>query len=270
MVMFNGRSIGYVRRFIEWWNVGCMPLIGREVRAGMAWSGWIEASSDELQFAYQAPCGLKVLEVSMRNKSVLVRLSFFLFAISYAHLSFSQEGPFGLYWGESSAEIKVRGVDLIQTDRDGDFVFYSTNKAPKHFSDAEFYALVVHLKYGLQKVTMVTKDIKGDITGSSGKGRYSEIKLAISQKYGSSEGSFEYSGRRLFDGYDEFYQCLRYDGCGSWVSFWKIDQGGRISLELKGLSRGEGYLMLTYEGPIWEQAVDERNVRKSSSDKDAL
>jgi len=41
-------------------------------------------------------------------------------------------------------------------------------------------------------------------------------------------------------------------------------------LELNGLSRGVGYIRLTYEGPKWGVAVDESNEEKQKANQSAL
>lgn len=204
------------------------------------------------------------------KKNEIFKLLFLLIAACVSSLAYSQEGPFGLYWGESESQIKARGVSLVQNKRDGEFVFFRTNKTPKNLSVADVYSLIVHDRYGLQKVTSYSKDVKDDITGSEGKKLYSQFKDSISEKYGSPKDSIEYSARRLYREYDEFYQCLRYTGCGNWSTFWNLDDKGVISIELKGLGRGVGFIILSYEGPNWSRAVDENKNQSSSKDKNAL
>jgi hypothetical protein len=98
---------------------------------------------------------------------------------------------------------------------------------------------------------------------------YGKVKTSLSNKYGEPT-QYEYTGNELYDEYDEFYQCLMYDGCGTWASFWSIENGGVVMIELKGLSRGTGYLNMAYESAKWPNIVDRINKEKSQSDMDAL
>lgn len=195
----------------------------------------------------------------------LIAISFFL-----TNLALAQEGPFGLNWGDTAQQIKSKGSLLVESKRDGSFVFYKTNKLPKHVSIAETYSLIIHDKYGLQKAALFSKNITNDIYGTKGKETYSQFKEALVEKYGSAKNSYEYTGRKLYEDSDEFYQCLRYQGCGTYFTYWDLGDKGAISTELKGVSRGVGFFSLNYEGPNWSKAVDEEKSKETSKDKSAL
>lgn len=198
------------------------------------------------------------------------RVAAFLFVALIANVSFSQEGPFGLYWGEDASKIKGRNVTLEEQKREGAFAIYTTANVPKSISIAEGYSLIVHDRYGLQKVSLVSKDIANDPSGREGKDTYAQFKRSIAEKYGPASNSVERFGVKLYKEYDEFYQCLKYDGCGVWVTFWDLGAKGMIALQIKGLARGRGFLSLAYEGPNWSRAVDEKDALNSSKDKNAL
>jgi len=117
---------------------------------------------------------------------------------------------------------------------------------------------------------MFSKIITDDPLGSKGKAEYENIKVTLSKKYGTPSSEYEKIGRKLFNGPDEFYQCLAYSGCGSWISFFDTDYGPAITLEIKGLKRGTGYLQLGYEGPNWAKAVRENRKDNAESDAGAL
>jgi hypothetical protein len=116
---------------------------------------------------------------------------------------------------------------------------------------------------------MISKDITGDIYGTDGKEQYSDLKSKLTKKYDIPD-SYEYVGRKLWDEPDEFYQCLAYPGCGTYASFFETKSGETVSIALKGLGRGKGYLKITYEGPSWSDAVDAYRNKESKSDEDAL
>ena len=184
--------------------------------------------------------------------------------------SFAQEAPFGLYWGENLSKLKSRGLSLEELTKDGSLVFYQTKQTPKDLSIAERYLLVIHDDYGLQKIVASSEKITNDITGSDGKKTYEQIKRAINEKYGAPKEFFEFSGRKLYKDHDEFYQCLKYDGCGAWISYWDLGTRGAIAVQLKGVSRGVGSIVLTYEGPNWSKGLREAREAKSLKDKGAL
>jgi len=194
-------------------------------------------------------------------------LIFLIFPI----LIFSEdvEGPFGLNWGSKANYLITSGINLINEIEQGRYKLYETESLPKSLSIAEKYILIFDVKYGLQKVIMISKDITGDIYGTEGKSIYSDLKNKLTTKYGSPTQSFERVGMTLYDELDEFYQCLKYEGCGYWTSMFSSDSM-IIGLDLKGTSRGVGYIKITYEGPLWHMSLDEKNLDNSKSDTDAL
>ena len=116
---------------------------------------------------------------------------------------------------------------------------------------------------------MMSKNIDDDITGSKGKELYSKIKSSLTNKYGDSK-NYEYTGRKIYDEYDEFYQCLKYSGCGNWMSFWEAKEGGIVALEIEGAARGKGYLRLSYESKNWSGIINERKQKTDMNDIDSL
>jgi len=177
--------------------------------------------------------------------------------------------PFGLEWGIFEKDFKAKGI-VASCETSGGLISCEASVVPQSVSVADNYVLVLDSKSGLQKVVMIGKTIDGDSYGSQGKLAYQSIKSTLENKYSSPE-SFEYVGRKLYRDSDEFYQCLAYDGCGKWASYWSVgdDKGGFIGLHLKGLRRGQGYITLTYESKDWGLVVDriktEQKVKDSSA-----
>lgn len=179
------------------------------------------------------------------------------------------EAPFGLEWGAQKSSLVGNGINFTECESQGWVEQCQTKSVPKSLSTSDFYLLLFSKKYGLQKVLMLGESISGDIYGTTGKAQYGKLKSALKTKY-KTANSYEYVGRKLWDESDEFYQCLAYDGCGNWATYWTDDYQGLIALELLGASRGAGFIKLTYEGQFWERAVDEKNELEDSSDLDAL
>ncbi len=179
------------------------------------------------------------------------------------------EALFGLRWGMTVAEVKSAGVAITKTNGDRNLDTYKALSVPRNLSDFESYWMVF-ADGKLAKVWGFSKNISNDPNGSSGKERFDTLRSALVQKYGKPKLNSQTVGNKLFKEYDEFYECLKYSGCGLWVS--TFESGDKdLSIELKGLSRGTGYIDITAEAkPQWDQALKVYRSRKNSSDKDAL
>lgn len=200
--------------------------------------------------------------------------SLFLFVcfLLLSPVSFSAEnGPFGLSWGLKESDLRSKGVKLERISSTINLEVFKTTYLPKNISISESYLIIIHRRFGLQKVVMVSKNITEDAYGSKGKEIFSDLKSKLTAKYGDPSNGLERVGIKLYEDIDEFYQCLAYDGCGMWVAMFEDKvQGEAVSLALKGMGRGEGYIELTYEGPKWSDAVDTQKSDESKSDADAL
>lgn len=179
------------------------------------------------------------------------------------------QAPFGFKWGQSKKDIMSSGVILSDCKNNNGLNNCRASNPLSPVSFGDIYFVVIDDDHGLQKVLMVGKDIDSDITGANGKELYENVKSTLIKKYGKPN-SYEYSGRELYDEYDEFYQCLMYDGCGDWVSFWSPAEGGAVSVQLKGLKRGTGYIQLTYESKMWKSITELAKKRVNSKDSSAL
>ncbi|KJF88371.1 hypothetical protein [Photobacterium phosphoreum] len=129
--------------------------------------------------------------------------------------------------------------------------------------------VVIDNKYGLQKIILVSENINSDIMGIEGKALYNKVKHSLTTKYNIPQKD-EYLEERDFKYQDEFYKCLKSEICGQWLSFWKAKDGSSALIELKGLSGGKGYLMLTYQSNKWEQIIKLVSKENKKSDHDAL
>ena len=204
--------------------------------------------------------------------SRLIQIALLSVALPFTCTAMAKEitAPFGLTWGQSKADLQSQGVAFYDC---GDFDLAQrcrTKILPKSLSIAEFYFLFFHPRKGLVKVGMVGKTINDDIAGSNGKSDYARIKTSLTTKYGPRLSKVEIIGQKLYDGHDEFYQCLAYAGCGAWLSFWEGSDESGILLKLEGLSRGVGYLVLMYDSKEWSQIVDDEKAKKSTDDDSAL
>ena len=98
------------------------------------------------------------------------------------------------------------------------------------------YTLVFDRDLGLQKIVVALKTIQGDITGSKGLEQYSSYKEILTKKHGEPL-SLEVTGLALYDDPDEFWQCLRYDGCGAYFSAYDLGDKGSVGIKLLEIGR---------------------------------
>lgn len=183
----------------------------------------------------------------------------------------STEAPFGLSWGENKSAVENKGVNLQASGGKGRMTSYKTNHLPNDLSIAEQYTLIFDTEYNLQKIILISKDIDSDLYGSEGKKIFADLKSKLAQKYGNPIDGLEMVGRELYREQDEFYQCLAYEGCGYWIAIFEDKkQGVVVSLELKGVNRGKGYIAITYEGPNWLNVVDALKQKESELDAKSL
>ena len=202
----------------------------------------------------------------------------FIIALAVSNLALAESpaqiygkyaAPFGLEWGLSKEQVTAMGVKL--TPNESVKGAYTAKNLPKKLSDGEDYGLLFMQGLGLVKVFALTSDITGDLYGSKGKERYSQLKTAIANKYGKPDREIEWTDRDIDS--DQFYQCLAHDGCGDWLSHWRGTENetdGGILLHIRGVSRGTGFIHLGYESAAYQTALKQKEAEKSRSDQDAL
>ena len=180
--------------------------------------------------------------------------------------------PFGLQWGMSIEEVAAMGVEL--TPHPSKKGVYSATALPKNLSDAEIYILRFKRGFGLVRVGALTSAITLDLDGAQGKERYNRLRTAIRKLYGNPDMVREKTGAlRVFDDSNQFYECLLFDGCGYWVSFWgkqKTGGGGNILLEIRGLEPGKGRVDIFFESAAFDAAEEREKQENDRDDEKAL
>lgn len=174
--------------------------------------------------------------------------------------------PFGLSWDMSESDLKKIGFNSVSESDELNIL--SSAYVPKAWSKGETYAAITY-KNKLVKVQAVSKSFTSDLYGSEGKELYNKMKSLLTKKYGIPSDATERIGLKLYDEVDEFYQCLKYVGCGVYLTLFEYGDG-IIGLQLVGSSRGEGYLKILYESPAFHAAKREIEKGALSSDADAL
>ncbi|WP_448246883.1 hypothetical protein [Thalassotalea agariperforans] len=188
--------------------------------------------------------------------------------ISFNSIAKNIEAPFGFEWGMSQKNIEAKQIQLIKCESELNITSCESKSAIKNVSFGDVYYLYFDSKLGLQKIKMLSKDITSDSTGTKGKALYEKIKSSLIKKY-SEPKSYEIVGGELYTEHDDFYQCLKYDGCGIWSSLWNNQKGG-VVLDIHGLKRGHGFLSLSYESEKWSDVLAKYQTITITSDEDAL
>jgi len=182
-----------------------------------------------------------------------------------------RDAMLGLKWGWSPKDVKLSGAIIELKECNMTTCTYSLKKPLKTLSWAEGYSLIFG-NDSLYKIRVYSVDITDDPYGTAGKSLFGTIDSTLSIKY-RTKGSFMYTGRELYEEGNEFYQCLGYNGCGSWAKFFS-DSGKSIVLELKPLGKGlnrSGYIsMETEASPEWSDYLDMVKTKTKGIDSDAL
>lgn len=213
----------------------------------------------------------------MKSKNLILFsiLSFFII-----NLSATIQAPSQLEWSKTKRQMIGDGYQFENCKflLDNAVQYCRITNIKKPISFANSYTVYFVDGYGLSKVYVIGKDITGDAYGTEGKAQYEKIKSSLVKKYPNSDGyqinSYEWGGGKLYKESDEFYECLGYEGCGSYVSFITSSsdniERGVVSIEIQGYGRGVGSLDLIYESEFWSEALDSAREKQNQSDNDAL
>lgn len=208
-------------------------------------------------------------------KTVVTKAVFFFAALFLANApamaqNAEKEAPFGLKWGMSEEQLESEGITLTEATREEGVVSYTTSELPRNLSEIDFYQVFFSEKRGLQKITVLGETIKNDARGSKGKETFDYYVDIVSDRYGQPTQEIDYIGIKLYKDPDEFYQCLAYDGCGLWATLWEERKGVNSMVQVKGISRGEGFVTIHIEGPKWKTVLKDVEDKKRQSDRDAF
>jgi hypothetical protein len=123
---------------------------------------------------------------------------------------------------------------------------------------------------GLVRAGLWGKTITDDVYGIQGKDQYQQLRKLIVARYNAQPTKeVTASGDKVYRDSDEFYECLAYSGCGLYLAIWEIPPMS-VSLELQGVRRGIGFVIMKVEGPNYNAAKDLQDSLASSADLNAL
>lgn len=198
------------------------------------------------------------------KKGFLVVMVLLSLCARMANAGVGQSAPVGLTWHISAVDlIRKYSAEKLRVNKKDSTTLYYIKRVPKKINDFDSIYGVVHNEHGLVKI-ILSKDFIRDAYGDEGRKSYLKYKTLLSEKYGKAE-SYEYTGKMTYSGKDEFYQCLAYQGCGGYASFYH-----GVSLELVGYSRGYGTLKITYVADDIDKIVTEQQQVNDEQAKRAL
>jgi hypothetical protein len=157
--------------------------------------------------------------------------------------SCDKNAMFGLDWGMSPSSIEAMGVALTETSVQDNLHIYECDLLPKNYSLARKYLLAFDEGSSLVKIKMVTELISNDPFGKEGKERFDDLLSLFKNKFEVSRINCYKSRDRSSD---EFYECLMDKSCGTWEALLN-DPNKNITIELKGLERGLGFIQVIIE-----------------------
>ena len=190
------------------------------------------------------------------KKASVIGIMFLCIVFSFTPVN-AEDGLFGLSWGMTYDQVKAKGVVLTPVGEEGGISMYTAESLPLDIGDVHEYALLFTKKRGLLKVGVYFNKIEDDIYGTKGKEDFKQLSDILKQKYTAGECAHDVGGK-LFKARDEFYQCLKYKGCGLWLSLFNSEDRN-ISLRLDGLARGTGQISLIFEAvPGWKVTLKEK------------
>ncbi|WP_347920296.1 hypothetical protein [Paracoccus marcusii] len=161
------------------------------------------------------------------------------------------EPSFGFTWDDKLSEIRQKYPDVtVETEGRYTVARISGDSYSNLPGNTDFVQLTFSQDSSLIKVRWTSDNFTDDRYGTEGKAVFEDVYETLQAKMGPGK-LYQYSGIELYEDSDEFYECLEYEGCGAWVAFWdnveNTDSGSM--LQLKGLSRGTGYLAYSVEHP---------------------
>ncbi|CAB1275077.1 hypothetical protein [Candidatus Nitrosacidococcus tergens] len=166
----------------------------------------------------------------------------------------SDDTPFGLEWGITEKQVKELGVTLEHSQTYENINIFSSKKLPEQLPAirADSYSLLFDKKLGLQKIMMYSKIIKNDQEGEIGESQYRELKNLLIKKYGNPISILEKSH------FDDSSQCFPSKWCDKWSTAFN-DTNIHITLDLKRMVKLASYISLVYEGPRWDDMVNQKD-----------
>lgn len=182
-------------------------------------------------------------------KFISIVLAYTLLAFGVAQTSSAQ--AFGIQMGQNPAELA--GAILIENQTQGELKAYQMKTAPQPHSEFESYTIWATDDLGVCKVVGIGKDHSPDKSGYGIRNAYSELKGALTSKYGQGKEFDFLHGGSIWNEMDEFAMSLK-QGERTLASYFDRDEQNElpdeivaISLQAHATGSRTTFLMLQYE-----------------------
>lgn len=172
----------------------------------------------------------------------------------------AQEAPFGLRWGATIEELKIRGVTGDVVLDDGSIRTVQARSVSGAPADTGSVRLIVHRQYGLQRIVWQSRDLSDDPSGNKALTAYQKLKASMTDLYGPTKSAEEELPSGLAAVPAGFFLCLAEDGCAAIVSVWRTADVD-VRVRLVGTTTGTGWLEAIYLGPDWSDVTQDMKRR---------
>jgi len=194
-------------------------------------------------------------------RGIAILVSFLLFPT----IANAYDAPFGLRWGMAVGELagvvgvgnfgKLTNSDLSPGIKELKFI-----NAPKTPSNTEFLTGEFTDEAGLIGLSWTSTEFTTNDRGSEGYKYYLNLKNIITEKYKPQKTKEHvYRGDIQLD--DEPYmlfECLSFDACEKYRTYYTLAGGGSIQVDLHSRGRGRVYATIEYKAPNWFESVMEK------------
>lgn len=175
-------------------------------------------------------------------------------------------GPFGVQMGLSVADLEASGLKLTKVQPG----VYSSKTAPSPHQAFEEYNFLISSTSGLCKVNAVGKDIATNSFGESVRSTFSDLKTALTEKYGKPSADYDFlrKGSIWRDSRDWMMALKLKDR--TLATFWEFkseNSAGLDSLMLNASATDstEGFITLRYGFKNESECIDEIRKAENSS-----
>jgi hypothetical protein len=118
------------------------------------------------------------------NVRSLVALTFVAIATLSTNAVAESDAPLGLSWGQSTTDVRNRGVDLADFSKTDFGKTFVATKLERAVSDQDSAVLSFGFNDRLWRIMIVSRKFNNDPHGTAVLARYNELLTVLSEKYG--------------------------------------------------------------------------------------
>jgi hypothetical protein len=168
--------------------------------------------------------------------------------------------PFGFRSGMSKEEVLSLVPPECVLKDEGDSLQLST--APKPHDDFQIYVVSVSPSTGLCQVVGLSKDITTNVYGEAIKDKFSELKAALSKRYGNPANTYDFlrEGSIWTEAREWTMALLKEERTLN--AFWRLPRNANFNVEAKASSQESCFLVLRFQFENFHSWLVEHNERK--------